>query len=135
MHRRRIDTTDIATALTELLNDRDSSVDDAITRHFADDYRQRADGVWSDRTQFVDHITHLRGIVTRAEVRVLDEFVRGTAYADRHEVHVEKADGTTVVQEVYLFGTLASDGRFAEVHEVTHLLRGSEADRGMGTAS
>lgn len=57
------------------------------------------------------------------------------AYTDRHEVHVTKMDGTLVVQEVYLFGTLADDGRFSEVHEVTHLLRGSEADRSMGTAS
>lgn len=57
------------------------------------------------------------------------------AYTDRHEVHVTKTDGTFVVQEVYLFGTLADDGRFSEVHEVTHLLRGSEADRSMGTAS
>ncbi|OIH93009.1 MULTISPECIES: hypothetical protein [unclassified Curtobacterium] len=126
---------DIAAALTALLNDRDSSVDDTIGRYFADDYRQMTDGVWSDRAQFEDHITHLRGIVAHAEVRVLDELVQGTTYADRHEVHATKVDGTLVVQEVYLFATLADDGRFSEVHEVTHLLRGSEADRSMGTAS
>lgn len=126
---------DIAAALTALLNNRNSSVDETIGRYFVDDYRQKTDGVWSDRAQFADHITHLRGIVAQAEVRVLDELVQGAAYADRHEVHVTKADGTLVVQEVYLFGTLADDGRFSEVHEVTHLLRGSEADRSMGTAS
>ncbi|MCA5924348.1 hypothetical protein [Curtobacterium oceanosedimentum] len=126
---------DIAAALTALLNDRDSSVDETIGRYFADDYRQKTDGVWSDRGQFEDHITHLRGIVAYAEVRVLDELVQGTTYADRHEVHATKVDGALVVQEVYLFATLADDGRFSEVHEVTSLLRGSEADRSMGTAS
>jgi len=127
--------TSITAALTELLDDRDGSVDEVIGRHFTDDYRQETDGVWSDRAQFADHIRHLRDVVAHAEVRVLDEFIQDSAYADRHEVHVTKTDGAVVVQEVYLFGTLAEDGRFAEVHEVTHMLRGSEADRGMGTAS
>jgi len=39
------------------------------------------------------------------------------------------------MQDAYLFGTLVENGRFAETHEVTHLLRGNEADRNMGTAT
>lgn len=124
----------IAAALDDLLNNRDLSVDDAIARHFSDDYRQRIDGTWSDRTGFAEHIAHLRHLVGHADVRVLDEFEHGNAYSDRHEAHITKTDGTTVVQEVYLFGSLAADGRFAEVHELTHMLSGSESDRGIGSA-
>ena len=124
----------IAAALLDLLNNRSISVDDAIARHFSESYRQRTDGVWSDRAGFADHIAHLRQIVDHVEIRVIDELECDLAYSDRHEAHITKIDGTVVVQEVYLFGTLTQDGLFAEVHEVTHMLSGNDADRNIGTA-
>ena len=124
----------IATALDDLLNNRELSIEQAVQRHFAEDYRQRTDGVWSDRHGFIEHMEHLRATVERAELRVLDEFEMDRAYADRHEAHIVKVGGTTVVQEVYLFATLADDGRFAEVHELTHMLSGAEEDRDIGRA-
>ncbi|HXH35438.1 MAG TPA: hypothetical protein VNJ54_13700 [Plantibacter sp.] len=124
----------IAAALNDLINNREISVEEAIARHFSDDYRQRTDGVWSDRASFAEHIAHLRHIVDHAELRVLDEIERDHAYSDRHEARITKTDGAAVVQEVYLFGALAADGRFSEVHEVTHMISGTEADRGIGRA-
>ncbi|MDQ1218283.1 hypothetical protein [Microbacterium arborescens] len=126
--------TRIRTALDVLLNDRDISVDDAVRRYFSDDYRQRTDGIWSDRTEFAEHIAHLRQITRRAEIEILDELKHDRSYADRHRVHITKIDGTTVTHEVYLFGTLAEDGRFSEVHEVTHMVTGTETDRDIGNA-
>jgi hypothetical protein len=39
-----------------------------------------------------------------------------------------------VRQEVYLFGELADDGRFARIDETTLMLDGDEADRNLGSA-
>jgi len=124
----------IATALDDLLNNRELSIGQAVGRHFTEDYRQRTDGVWSDRPGFIEHMEYLRAAVESAEIRVLDEFEQDGSYADRHEAHIVKTDGATVVQEVYLFATLADDGRFAEVHELTHMLTGAEEDRDIGRA-
>ncbi|MDQ1130881.1 hypothetical protein [Microbacterium sp. SORGH_AS_0888] len=124
----------ILSVLDALLNNRDISVDDAVEQHFSDDYRQRTDGVWSDRAGFVEHIAHLREIIDRAEIEVLDELVYDRSYADRHRAHITRIDGTIVVQEVYLFGALADDGRFTEVHEATHMITGTDADRDIGNA-
>lgn len=124
----------ISSALNDLLNDRSLSIDSALARHFSDDYRQRTNGTWSDRAEFAEHIAHLRRIVTKLELRVLNELELDGSYSDRHEVTIAKTDGTTVVQEVYLFGTLAVDGRFAEINEVTLMISGAESDRDIGNA-
>jgi ketosteroid isomerase-like protein len=122
------------TALTDLLFNRDITVEEAVDRHFAPDYRQRTDGRWDDRAGFIEHITHLRTVVAGGSVEVHDELYDGTKYADRHTAHIEKEDGSTVRMEVYAIGDLAPDGRFRRVEEVTLMLQGSESDRAIGTA-
>lgn len=126
--------TTIATALHELLNEHDQPLSDVVARHFTEDYRQRTDGQWDDRDGFLQHIAHLRSVVASAHIEVLDELSHGTRYADRHVVTVTKRDGSTVVQEVYLFGELAPDGRFRRIEETTLMLAGSESDRSIGSA-
>ena len=124
----------ISAALHDLLNNHHVDLDEAVARHFSDDYRQRTDGEWDDRAGFIDHMRHLRQVVAHADITVHDELESGRNYADRHSVTITKTDGATVTQEVYLFGRLAHDGRFAEVHEVTLMLHGNEADRNIGSA-
>ncbi|QBS46482.1 nuclear transport factor 2 family protein [Nocardia sp. CS682] len=126
--------TDIATALTDLLFDRRIDVDTAFARHFTGDYRQRTDGVWSDHAEFVEHITHLRGVVTEGRVEVHDELICGDRYADRHTVHIRKIDGSEVAFEVLVFAELAADGRFRQIIETTTMLSGGAEDRGLGSA-
>lgn len=125
--------TDIKTALTDLLG-RELALDDALDRHFTPDYRQRTDGTWSDRAEFAAHIAHLRSIVRSADIDVVDEHRDGARYAERHVVDVAKVDGGRVVQEVYLFGQFAADGRFSRVEETTLMLAGEEADRDLGSS-
>ncbi|MGV9271665.1 nuclear transport factor 2 family protein [Kitasatospora sp. NPDC003701] len=124
----------IAAALTDLLFTPGLDLAEAVDRHFAPDYRQRTDGRWDDREQFVAHIAHLRTVVASGRVEVLDELVQGDRYADRHVVDVTKNDGSTVRMEVYLFAEFAPDGRFRRVEETTLMLRGAEADRSIGSA-
>ncbi|WP_405003536.1 nuclear transport factor 2 family protein [Kitasatospora purpeofusca] len=127
--------TDITRALDDLLfaPDPDLPLDEAVARHFTPDYRQRTNGVWSDRAGFVEHIAKLRSLVREGRVEVHDELRDGTRYADRHTVTVTKHDGRTSRIEVYLFAELAADGRFERVEETTLLVSGDEDDRDLGS--
>ncbi|MFC9437247.1 nuclear transport factor 2 family protein [Nocardia sp. NPDC057030] len=127
-------TTNIAAALNDLLFDRELDVAAAVARHFADDYRQRTDGVWSDRAEFADHITHLRGVLAGGHVEVHDEFVDGDRYADRHTVHATKIDGSAAAFEVLVFAEFAADGRFRQIIETTTMLAGQAEDQHLGSA-
>ncbi|MFJ9518409.1 nuclear transport factor 2 family protein [Kitasatospora sp. NPDC101801] len=126
--------TDIRTALTDLLLTPGLDLHAAADRHFAPDYRQRTDGRWDDRTQFLAHIAHLRTVVADGSVEVHDELTSGDRYADRHTMEITKTDGSTVRMEVYLFAEFAPDGRFRRIEETTLLLEGAEGDRNLGSA-
>ncbi|MFB7630321.1 nuclear transport factor 2 family protein [Streptomyces sp. NPDC056149] len=126
--------TDISTALTDLLFTPGLSLEAAADRHFAPDYRQRTDGRWDDRQEFLAHISHLRQVVAGGSVQVHDELTAGDRYADRHTVNVTKNDGATVRMEVYLFAEFAPDGRFRRIEETTLMLEGAGDDRNLGSA-
>jgi len=129
-----MDRTNVSAALTDLLFTPGLDLDEAADRHFAPDYRQRTDGRWDDRTQFLTHIAHLRTVMAGGSIQVHDELVDGDRYADRHTVTADKTDGSTVRMEVYLFGEFAPDGRFRRIEETTLMLQGAEADRNLGSA-
>ncbi|MFJ3793151.1 nuclear transport factor 2 family protein [Kitasatospora sp. NPDC090091] len=126
--------TDIRAALTDLLFTPGLDLDEAADRHFAPDYRQRTDGDWADRAEFLTHIAHLRKVVAGGTIEVHDELAVGDRYADRHTVDVTKTDGSTVRMEVYLFAEFAPDGRFRRIEETTLMLAGAEHDRNLGSA-
>ncbi|MEU7061731.1 nuclear transport factor 2 family protein [Streptomyces sp. NPDC046197] len=126
--------TGIRAALADLIFNRDLTVADAVDRHFTPDYRQRTDGRWADRGEFIEHITHVRGLVADGHVEIHEELYDGSRYADRHTVHITKTDGSTVSMEVYVFADLAPDGRFSRIEETTLMLQGSDADRNIGSA-
>ncbi|WP_030416172.1 nuclear transport factor 2 family protein [Streptomyces sp. NRRL S-1448] len=126
--------TGIEAALTDLLLNDDLTLEEAADRHFTPEYRQRTDGEWADRTEFLEHIAHLRTLVADGHVEVHEELYDGSKYADRHTAHLTKKDGTSVQMEVYVFADLAADGRFHRIEETTLLLQGSSADRTLGSA-
>jgi hypothetical protein len=57
--------------------------------------------------------------VESAAVTVLDEFVDGDRYAERHVVDLRKRDGSRIRQEVYAFAQCDADGRFACIEEMS----------------
>lgn len=126
--------TGIEPALNDLLFNRDLTLEEAADRHFTPEYRQRTDGKWDDRAAFLEHMTHLRGIVAGGHVQVHEELFDGSRYADRHTAHITKTDGSTVSMEVYVFADLAPDGRFSRIEETTLMLQGADTDRNIGSA-
>ncbi|QES53008.1 hypothetical protein DEJ51_00970 [Streptomyces venezuelae] len=124
--------TDITRALHDLLFTPDLGLTEAVDRHFTPDYRQRTNGVWSDRAGFVQHMTRLRTLIRSGHVQVHDELRDGARYADRHTVTLVHEDGHTSRTEVYLFAELAPDGRFRRVEETTLLVTGHADDGNLG---
>ncbi|KMO94162.1 hypothetical protein [Streptomyces roseus] len=126
--------TGIEAALNDLIFNRDLTVEEAADRHFTPEYRQRTDGEWADRAEFIEHIAHVRAVVAGGHVVVHEELYDDGKYADRHTAHIVKKDGSTVRMEVYVFADLAPDGRFQRIEETTLMLEGSAADRTIGSA-
>ncbi|MCZ4122268.1 nuclear transport factor 2 family protein [Streptomyces sp. H39-S7] len=125
--------TDITRAINDLLFTPGLDLAEAIDRHFTPDYRQRTNGVWSDRADFVQHMTRLRSVVRSGHIEVHEELRDGPRYADRHSVTVTRDNGRTSLTEVYLFAQLAPDGRFQRVEESTLLVSGHDDDRNLGS--
>ncbi|MFI8392718.1 nuclear transport factor 2 family protein [Streptomyces sp. NPDC085540] len=124
--------TDITRAIHDLLFTPGLDLTEAVDRHFSPDYRQRTNGVWSDRTSFVQHMTRLRSLIRSGRIEVHDELRDGSRYADRHTVTLLHYDGHTSRIEVYLFAELAPDGRFQRVEETTLLVAGHADDGDLG---
>ncbi|MBN0048547.1 nuclear transport factor 2 family protein [Streptomyces actuosus] len=124
--------TGITQAVNDLLFQPGLDLAEAVDRHFTPDYRQRTDGVWSDRDSFTQHMRRLRSLVRSGHIEVHDEFRDGLRYADRHTVTLTQHNGRTSRTEVYLFARLAPDGRFQRVEETTLLLQGHPDDGNLG---
>ncbi|KOV56982.1 nuclear transport factor 2 family protein [Streptomyces sp. MMG1121] len=124
--------TDITRAINDLLFTPGLDLAEALDRHFTPDYRQRTDGVWSDRTSFAQHMTRLRSLVRSGHIEVHDELRVGLRCADRHTVTVTRHNGRTSSTEVYLFAQFAPDGRFQRVEETTLLVTGHPDDGNLG---
>lgn len=82
--------TGIEAALGDLLFNHDITLEEAAERHFTPGYRQRTDGDWADRAEFLDHISHLRGIVAAWQRRgprraVRRQQVRRPAHLPHHQ--------------------------------------------------
>ncbi|GAA1908599.1 nuclear transport factor 2 family protein [Streptantibioticus ferralitis] len=124
--------TDITRAINDLLFNPGLDLTEALDRHFTPDYRQRTDGVWSDRNSFAQHMARLRSLVRSGHIEVHDELRDGPRYADRHTVTLTQHNGRASRTEVYLFAQFAPDGRFQRVEETTLLVAGHADDRNLG---
>jgi len=112
----------ISAALRDLLASHDLTIEEALTRHVTDDYRQSTNGDWIDRAAFAQQLSLLRSFIASVEIEVRSELVQGSSYAERHVITVTQRDGVAARQEVYLFGEIAADGRFASLEELTRAL-------------
>jgi hypothetical protein len=110
-------------------------LEETAARYFHPDYRQCADGEALDYAGFLDHMKLLRSrIALGCRVEVHESLREGRRIADRHTVHVIKADGGRVETEVYFFAELAEDFRLVRVDEITRKLVGGAEDADLAYA-
>lgn len=123
----------IAKILETILNDHSVAIDEIANQYFSPYYRQRTNGRWDDRAEFIKHLHKLREVVSSAKIEVIEELQQANLYADRHLVTAVKKDGSITTQEVYLFAELDNQGRFVRVEETTLMLHGTEQDKNLGS--
>jgi hypothetical protein len=110
-------------------------LEETAARYFHPDYRQCADGEVLDYAGFLDHMKLLRSrIAPGCRVEVHEALRDGRRIADRHTVHVIKADGGQVETEVYFFAELAEDFRLVRVDEITRMVAGGAGDADLAYA-
>lgn len=118
--------------LNEVCFDCSREVRSSIDRYFSPDYRQVTDGHSCDREAFIQHVVALRKTLSAGRIRVDSFLSSGRLFADRHQVSVNKRDGSQVEIEIYLFGELDSQGKILAVHELSRVIRGDAADSELG---
>jgi hypothetical protein len=111
--------TTVKAAVEDLFNDPRLSATEAIDRHYGPGFRQRTDGIWDDRPEFVTRIAALREIVQHARITVLDELDDGTRYAEHHVIDLTQRDGEHILREVFVFAERDAAGRFIRLEEAT----------------
>ncbi|XVU21390.1 hypothetical protein ACQPZJ_29465 [Actinoplanes sp. CA-054009] len=107
----------ISDALRDVAFDSSTDLETALDRYYSPTYTHRTDGKLKNRQEFAAMAAGLRDRITSGTVTVLDELTDGRHYAERHVYEVTMTDGTTLKREVYVFGTLAADGRFEQLSE------------------
>jgi len=109
----------ISDALSALVFEPDSGADlgQILDQYYAPDYTHRADGKTVDRAEFAEMVARSRSQVAEGAVTVLDELRDGSAYAERHVLHITLRNGAVQNREVTVFGTFAPDGRFRHLSE------------------
>ncbi len=101
-------------------------------KYFSPQYRQRTDGEWLSRSEFLEHAAHLRSLLVEASVVIHQALRDGNQISSRHTVRATKQDGGQVESDVYLFGELDDQDRFLYIDELTRMVAGGEADRDLG---
>ena len=104
---------------------------ESLSEFFATDYVQDADGARLDFNGFIDHARILKNTLRSGHVRFEEILVDGPKIADVHIIEATKANGDTIrVKVIALY--ILEKGKIVRVHELTHLLKGVDADRDIG---
>jgi SnoaL-like domain len=107
----------ISDAIRETALDPAGDLSEVLDKYYAPDYMHRNDGETMDRAAFAEMVAKYRGQIAGGSVTVLDEMYDGDRYAERHVYDITLSDGSRINRELYLFGTLAEDGRFRHITE------------------
>jgi hypothetical protein len=107
----------ISDAIWETAFGGDGDLSEILDKYYAPDYIHRNDGETMDRAAFVEMVGKYRSQILTGTMTVLDEMYDGDHYAERHVYDITLRDGSTINRELYLFGTVAPDGRFRHITE------------------
>jgi hypothetical protein len=90
-----------------------------LDRYHTPDIDWVTDGIHLDRDRLIAHATPARKNVTECAVEVHDTLVSGDRVAARYTLNAQLRKGNQSTTEIYLFGTLAPDGRLSRVDQIT----------------
>jgi SnoaL-like domain len=116
---------DLATflaSMAERLTFGDEDPATVVSRYYSPDFEQYNDGIRLDRDKLVQHVGPARKNVVRVRTDVHDALVSGDRFAAHYTLEVEMRKGATLVNEVYLLGRFAPDGRIRRIDSTTRAI-------------
>jgi hypothetical protein len=105
----------LLTAVPEALTFSDEDPSVVVDRYYAPDFEQYHDGVRLDRDRLAQHAGPARKNVLGLHTEVHDILVRDSRFAVRYTLRTEMRQGTTLMNEVFMHGHLAPDGRIDHI--------------------
>jgi uncharacterized membrane-anchored protein len=93
-----------------------------LDRYHTPDYELLNDGVRLDRQRLLDHIRPARKRAAGLRVEVQHALVDGDQVAALYRLIADLRKGGVITTEIYMFGTLAADGRLRRAVQVTRTL-------------
>ncbi len=90
-----------------------------MDRYYSPDFEQHNDGIRLDRDKLIQHARPARKNVVSLRTDVHDVLVSGDRFAARYTIHVKMRKGATLVNEVYMLGWFAPDGRIRRIDSTT----------------
>lgn len=93
----------------------DDDPGEVIDRYHAPGFEQHNDGIVLDRAKLVAHAKPARKNVVALQIEVHDSLVAGDRVAARYTLHADMRTGVRLSNEIFLFGTLAPDGRLIRI--------------------
>lgn len=104
----------------------------AVERYISRDYVQTVDGVTLDYAGFVEHMGKQKQVLASLTVDFLAMAEEGETVFSNHIVSATKKDGSQVRVKV-IAQFVVRNGLLSRCDELTRLLSGNEADRGLGS--
>jgi len=114
---------------TETYGNDDAS---SIRQWFSPGYIQVSDGKILSYSKFLAHLKTLKMATKSMRFEVLDAAYTGDTLADRHLVHIVKANGATMDFEVLAFFRI-KDGKFYALNEHSRVINGGDGDSNLGS--
>ena len=116
---------DLATfliSLPEKLAFGDEDTATVIDLSYTPDFEQYNDGIQLDRESLIRHARPARKNVVGIRTDVHDVLVSGDRFAARYTIRAEMRKGAILVNEVYMFGHYAADGRIRRIDSITRTI-------------
>lgn len=117
-------------AIIYAIENRDPNLD--YSKYISKDYVQHVDGKTFNFAQYVQHMEHIKNILKSMSVFFQDIIAEGNKVVTVHIVKGTKEDGTEMAAKVIALFTV-KDGKIVSCDELTHMIKGQEEDRDMGS--
>jgi len=121
----------IKEAFTKVIEDVNAS-DEIYAKYFSQDYIQYVDGKTLSFSDFVKHMKVQKEVVQSVAITFKHMLVEGDKVATVHMVNAIKKDGGIIEAQVNAVFQIR-DNKIILCDELTHLIKGEESDRDLGS--
>lgn len=113
-------------ALPELLALGDEDPATVVARYHSPDFEQHHDGVRFDRERLAQHARPARRNVLTVHTEVHEALVRDDRFAARYTITTEMRKGAVLVNDVFVMGSFAPDGRIRRIDSTSRTRPGPD---------